>query len=82
MNVHKRSGVFGIRRPLGQAKGSMRKQVSFFLPLTQWVLIRNEAIRQGIPITELCRRWMSDEMRKLETSNETSSNSSQPQRRP
>ncbi len=44
----------------------MRKQVSFFLPLAQWLLIRNEAIRQGIPITELIRRWMSDEMRRLE----------------
>ncbi len=61
--------------------GSVRKQVSFFLPLPQWVLIRNEAIRLGIPITELCRRWMSDEMRRLESSCETSSNSSQPQRR-
>jgi hypothetical protein len=44
----------------------MRKQVSFFLPVAQWVLIRNEAIRLGIPITELIRRWMSDEMRRLE----------------
>jgi hypothetical protein len=44
----------------------MRKQVSFFLPVAQWVLIRNEAIRLGVPITELIRRWMSDEMRRLE----------------
>jgi hypothetical protein len=44
----------------------MRKQVSFFLPVAQWVLIRNEAIRLGIPITELIRRWMSEEMRRLE----------------
>ena len=43
----------------------LRKQVSFFLPLPQWVLVRNEAIRQGIPITELCRRWMSEEMQRL-----------------
>lgn len=43
----------------------LRKQISFFLPLPQWVLVRNEAIRQGIPITELCRRWMSEEMERL-----------------
>lgn len=61
--------------------GSVRKQVSFFLPRPQWVLIRNEAIRLGIPITELCRRWMSDEMRRLETSNEANSITSKPQRR-
>lgn len=46
---------------------SVRKQVSFFLPLQQWVLVRNEAIRLGIPITELCRRWMNDEMARLQS---------------
>jgi hypothetical protein len=45
----------------------LRKQISFFLPLPQWLLVRNEAIRLGIPITELCRRWMSEEMRRLES---------------
>lgn len=53
----------------------MRKQVSFFLPVAQWVLIRNEAIRLGIPITELIRRWMSDEMRRLEASSQKPNNS-------
>jgi hypothetical protein len=37
---------------------SLQKQVSMFLPLGDWRLIRNEAARQHIPITELCRRWM------------------------
>ena len=38
---------------------SLQKQVSIFLPLEDWKRVRLEAARKNIPITELCRRWMS-----------------------
>lgn len=43
----------------------IRKQISIFLPVSDWRALRLEAARQGIPITELCRRWMSPHMRQL-----------------
>lgn len=43
----------------------LRKQISIFVPLTDWKAIRHEAARQRIPITELCRRWMQPEMARL-----------------
>jgi len=39
-------------------KTEMRKQISIFVPLSDWRAIRDEAARQHVPITELCRRWM------------------------
>lgn len=36
----------------------LRKQISIFLPLSDWRALRGEAARQGVPITELCRRWL------------------------
>jgi hypothetical protein len=36
----------------------LRKQISLFVPLSDWKAIRQEAARQRIPMTELCRRWM------------------------
>lgn len=42
-----------------------RKQISIFLPLSDWKAIRLEAARQKIPMTELCRRWMKQDMEKL-----------------
>jgi|GEM_PF-1717487 len=35
-----------------------RKQISLFVPLSEWKAIRQEAARRQIPMTELCRRWM------------------------
>lgn len=35
-----------------------RKQISLFVPLSEWKAIRQEAARRRIPMTELCRRWM------------------------
>jgi hypothetical protein len=35
-----------------------RKQISLFVPVSQWLAIRHEAARRKIPITELCRQWM------------------------
>lgn len=43
----------------------IRKQISIFVPLSDWRNIRNEAARLRIPITELCRRWMRPEINKL-----------------
>ena len=49
----------------------IRKQISIFLPLSDWRRLRAEAIRQRRPMTELCRRWMEpglDRLRRHETS--------------
>jgi hypothetical protein len=45
----------------------LRKQISLFVPLSEWKAIRQEAARQRIPMTELCRRWLKpglDELRR------------------
>jgi len=44
---------------------SLQKQISIFLPLNDWRRVRLEAARLGIPITELCRRWMRPELSEL-----------------
>jgi len=46
-------------------KTEPRKQISIFIPLSDWKAIRYEAARQHIPMTELCRRWMSPELKRL-----------------
>ena len=43
----------------------LRKQISIFVPLSDWRAIRQEAARQKIPMTELCRRWMQSDMERL-----------------
>ena len=43
----------------------IRKQISIFLPLSDWKAIRFEAARQRIPMTELCRRWMKPDLERL-----------------
>lgn len=43
----------------------IRKQVSIFLPVSDWKVLRHEAARQRIPITELCRRWIGPELEGL-----------------
>lgn len=43
----------------------LRKQISIFIPLPEWRALRAEAARQKIPMTELCRRWMSPGMATL-----------------
>ncbi|REJ94085.1 MAG: hypothetical protein DWQ34_00875 [Planctomycetota bacterium] len=40
----------------------IRKQISIFVPISDWRVIRQEAARRRIPITELCRRWMRPEI--------------------
>ena len=43
----------------------IRKQISIFVPLSDWKAIRREAARLRIPMTELCRRWMNPELSRL-----------------
>lgn len=43
----------------------IRKQISIFVPLSDWRAIRQEAARLRIPMTELCRRWMRPEIVQL-----------------
>ena len=47
------------------AHSELHKQISIFLPLPEWRALRAEAARQGIPITELCRRWMAPHIASL-----------------
>ena len=48
-----------------QQPREIQKQISMFIPLSQWKAIRLEAAKQKIPITELCRRWMKPGLQKL-----------------
>jgi len=48
----------------------LRKQISIFVPLSDWQAIRHEAARQRIPMTELCRRWMKPGLSKLRGSDQ------------
>jgi len=43
----------------------IRKQISIFLPISDWRALRQAAANQQIPITELCRRWISPEIAML-----------------
>jgi hypothetical protein len=52
---------------MSEDKVKLRKQISIFLPLSDWKAIRLEAARLRIPMTELCRRWMKEDMEKLRT---------------
>ncbi|MCA8999167.1 MAG: hypothetical protein KDA80_19355 [Planctomycetaceae bacterium] len=58
------------------ALNEIRKQISIFLPVSDWRALRQEAARRNIPITELCRRWIGPEIQKLhEESNSCRANS-------
>lgn len=43
----------------------IKKQISIFLPISDWKALRLEAARQQVPITELCRRWILPEITQL-----------------
>ena len=43
----------------------LRKQISIFVPISDWRAIRLEAARRRIPITELCRQWMRPHIAQL-----------------
>lgn len=46
-------------------RAEMRKQISIFVPISDWKAIRYEAARNRISMTELCRRWMKPELSRL-----------------
>ena len=58
-------GVFAM------SQVEIRKQISIFVPLSDWRAIRQEAARLRIPITELCRRWMRPQIVQLRRRPET-----------
>lgn len=43
----------------------LRKQISLFLPVSEWLAIRHEAARRKIPMTELCREWLRPKLERL-----------------
>ena len=43
----------------------IRKQISIFVRLSDWKAIRYEAARRRIPMTELCRQWMKQDLDRL-----------------
>ncbi len=43
----------------------LRKQISIFLPLSEWRALRAEAARRRVPITELCRQWLAPHLAEL-----------------
>ncbi len=46
----------------------LRKQISIFIPVSDWRAIRLEAAQRKIPMTELCRRWLAPELARLRDS--------------
>jgi len=52
-----------LKKP--SATPEIRKQISIFVLLSDWKAIRDEAARQRIPMTELCRRWMRPDLERL-----------------
>lgn len=42
-----------------ETTAEIRKQISIFLPISDWRVLRQAAAQEGIPITELCRRWIN-----------------------
>jgi hypothetical protein len=64
----RRSSVAAFFRPragVAMTQAELRKQISIFITLSDWKAIRQEAARRQIPMTELCRQWMSRDMQKL-----------------
>ena len=43
----------------------LRKQISLFVPLSDYRVIRDEAARQRIPMTQLIRKWMKPSLKRL-----------------
>ncbi len=43
----------------------LRKQISIFVPISDWKVIRQEAAQRHIPMTELCRQWMHSSLEQL-----------------
>jgi len=60
----------------------IRKQVSIFLPASDWQALRDEAVRQRRPVTELCRRWIRPELDRLRQGPPTDDGDRAPRRLP
>ena len=60
------------------ATTEFRKQISIFIPLSDWRALRAEAARRKIPITELCRQWMTPGIKGLPPVAEISTASTKP----
>ena len=43
----------------------IRKQISLYFPLSEWKMLRAEAARLKIPITDLCKGMMEKGIKKL-----------------
>lgn len=43
----------------------IRKQISMFVPLSDWKALRAEAARRRTSMTDLCRTWMEPSMADL-----------------
>jgi hypothetical protein len=49
----------------GYCDAQVRKQISIFVPNADWRALREEAARQRLPVTELCRRWLRPGLERL-----------------
>lgn len=47
------------------ANPELTKQVSVFVPMSDYRLIRDEALRLNLPMTQLLRRWIDGELKRL-----------------
>jgi hypothetical protein len=43
----------------------IRKQVSIYLPAAEWRTLRDESVRRGVPMAELCRRCLGPGLERL-----------------
>lgn len=51
----------------------LQKQISIYLPISDWKALRREAAKQRVPITELCRGWLRPELQELHKRNQQKS---------
>jgi len=63
-----RNPDFEIRRSVLMfipKKGSTKKQISLYMPLQDYLVLRKEAARIGISISQLCLECMDQKIKKL-----------------
>jgi len=47
------------------AAPEFHKQISIYLPVADWTALRREAARRRIPMTALCREWLTPSLERL-----------------
>lgn len=52
-----------IKNSKGEAE--LMKQIGLYMPMSEWMALRSEALRLGTSITALCRLFMKKEIDKL-----------------